>query len=79
MSEDREGPVVTNYGILDMQVCVPKDWTDEQVVEFANKINPTEIDSKWQIRRAGDKALAGDPERVDCHERKGYVHMMLDC
>ncbi len=28
---------VTRHGALDMQVCAPSDWTDEQVKEFADK------------------------------------------
>ena len=67
-------PEITRYGILDMQVCVPKDWTDEQVLEFAEANNP----GGWQIRREGDPFLNGDPERVPCDEREGFVHIMLD-
>ena len=31
---------VMRTGLLDMQVCVPKEWTDEQVLNFAEKENP---------------------------------------
>uniref|UniRef100_A0A6H1ZZV0 Uncharacterized protein n=1 Tax=viral metagenome TaxID=1070528 RepID=A0A6H1ZZV0_9ZZZZ len=34
---------VTKTGALDMQVCVPEDWTGEQVVEFANNENRTAL------------------------------------
>lgn len=70
-------PVVTRYGVLDCQVCVPKEWTDEQVVEFANALNSPGTDT-WHIRKQGDPALKGDSERVQCAERPGFVHIMLD-
>ena len=72
-------PMVTKRGILSMQVCVPDDWDDDQAVEFANKENPAGTTGGWCIRRQGDKALAGDDERVKCTGREGYVHIMLDC
>lgn len=71
-------PQVTKRAALGMQVCVPKGWTDEQVVEFANRENPSGTTAGWAIRREGDSALAGDPERVDCRGRDGFVHIMLD-
>ena len=68
---------VTYYGIFDMQVCVPINWTDTQVRDFANSKNPSS--NKWIIRCKGDKLLAGDSERVLCADRVGFVHIMLDC
>jgi len=73
------GAVTIKVGICSMQVCVPKDFTDEQVVNFANSDQPTGIDSRWEIRKEGDPSLAGDPERVPCAERADHVHIMLDC
>ena len=74
-----ESPEVTQTHIFDMQVCVPEDWTDEQVVEFANTQNPCGTKGGWEITREGDKYLAGAPERVACEEeaRTGFVHVML--
>ncbi|KKM18775.1 hypothetical protein LCGC14_1662300 [marine sediment metagenome] len=40
----KDGPQVTNYGVFDMQVCVPKDWTDRQVTVFAEEEYPTGTD-----------------------------------
>jgi len=68
---------VTIFGIFDMQVCVPKDWTDEQVIAFAETEYPSGT-SGWHIRREGDEALANDPERNPCDKRMGFVHIMLD-
>ncbi|MHC4620534.1 MAG: hypothetical protein ACYTEQ_22530 [Planctomycetota bacterium] len=69
---------ITKYGLLDMQVCVPKDWTDEDVIAFAEKGFPSGTNHGWSIRKEGDKYLAGAPERQPCEERKDFVHIMLD-
>jgi len=72
------GATVSYYGVLDMQVCVPADWTDEQVVEFANASNPCGTEAGWHIRREGSDLILGDPERGPCNEVAGKVHIMLD-
>lgn len=70
--------VVTRHGSLDMQVCVPKEWTDEQVKAFADRENVCGTANGWLIRKEGDKALAGAPERQPCSANAAYVHIMLD-
>lgn len=70
---------VTKNGLLDMQVCVPANYTDEQVEQFANAENPAGTRNGWAIRRQGSERLAGASERVQCSERPGFVHVMLDC
>ena len=72
------GAEVTRAGFLDMQVCVPSDWSDNKVVAFAESNNPCGTTGGWQIRREGDEALAGCAERVPCEDRDGFVHIMLD-
>ena len=69
---------VTHRGLLDMQVCVPGGWSDDQIIEFAEREYPCGTARGWQIRRNGDKLLNGDPERVPCSKRHGHVHVMLD-
>lgn len=71
-------PEVTYQGILDIQVCVPEDWTDERVLEFAEQENPCGTTAGWGIRKEGSKQLAGAPERNPCEQRENYVHIMLD-
>ncbi len=71
-------PQVTRLGFLDMQVCVPKDWTDEQAEDFANTENPCGTENGWHIRKQGSSALGGDPERQQCAERDGCCHIMLE-
>lgn len=70
--------VVTRRGALDMQVCVPADWTDEQAKAFADRENACGTENGWFIRRAGDEALAGAPERRPCADRPNFAHIMLD-
>ena len=69
---------ITRMCAFDMQVCVPADWGDDQIKNFADLNNPCGTVNGWFIRKEGDKALAGAPERVRCAVRSGYVHVMLD-
>lgn len=71
-------PSVVRFGIFDMQVCVPKEWTDEHVRAFAEGQYPCGTQNGWHIRREGDKALAGCAERVVCADDAAHVHIMLD-
>lgn len=73
-----EGALVTRRGALDMQVCVPMDWDDYAVKRFADTENLCGTSGGWCIRKEGDKALAGAPERIPCAKRPGFVHIMLD-
>lgn len=70
---------VTRRGFLDMQVCVPKDWTDEQVKEFADKENEAGTSNGWFVRRQGSERLSGCDERVTCTKHTENVHIMLEC
>lgn len=71
-------PQVSQRGILDMQVCVPADWNDAQVLMFAERENHCGTSGGWFIRKQGDRLLSGADERVKCAERDGCVHIMLD-
>lgn len=76
-----EGGQVTKRNSLCMQVCVPAGWTDEEVKAFAEHAYPCGTEHGWQIRKAGDKRLHGDPVRAPCTglwARPGCVHIMLD-
>jgi hypothetical protein len=75
MSDQAE---VTRRGGIDMQVCVPEDWSDDQVLEYAERENPCGTQHGWQIRKEGDPALAGAPERNPCASQPGRMHITLD-
>ena len=77
MRTKTEGPQVTKFGAIDVQACVPADFTDEQIVVFAEEEYPSGTGG-WQIRRQGGRLLNGADERVSCNSRDGCVHIMLD-
>lgn len=74
-----EEPQITRRALASCQCCVPSGWTDEQVLEFVGRENPTGLDHGWSVRKQGDEALRGADERVPCEMRLGFVHIMLDC
>lgn len=77
MSNDAE---VLRTGLVAMQVCVPKEWTDEQVETFANSQRPTGLSHGWSVCKEGDPMLAGDPPRNPCHDEiNTHVHILLTC
>ena len=43
--------IVTQYGLLDMQVCVPTGWSDEEVRAFAEHKHHCGTENGWFIRR----------------------------
>lgn len=73
-----KGPQIVKSNFINMQVCVPENYTDEEVREFAERENPCGTACGWQIRKEGHKYLEGYPERNPCGDRAGYVHIMLD-
>lgn len=69
---------IIRQGALSVQVCVPKDWTDEQVVAFTEAEYPCGTEHGWSIRKEGSALLGGDPERRQCAEHQSNVHIVLD-
>ena len=70
--------IVTRMGALDMQVCVPTEWKDDEVKRFADLANICGTQNGWHIRKQGDKLLAGSDERVTCSDDEQRVHITLD-
>lgn len=71
-------PEITQFGMLDIQVCVPADYTDTQVKAFADEEYPCGTEAGWLIRKTGDPMLGSAPERAPCLQHAGCVHIMLD-
>lgn len=71
-------PNIVRRGIFDMQICVPSEYTDEQVIAAAESLNPSGTRCGWNIRKQGHEALCGSDERVDCTKYSGNVHIMLE-
>lgn len=76
-TEAMSKPEITRYGGIDMQVCVPSTWSDEEVMAFAERENPCGTTNGWQIR-TNEKWLAGCPVRNPCAKHSGFVHVTLD-
>lgn len=72
-------PEITHMRLASGQCCVPAEWTDEQVLEFVNGERPTGLDHGWHVRKEGHPGLQGDPERVPCSKRPGFVHVTFEC
>ena len=70
---EHEKPVVTKVGILNLQVCVPENWNDEQVREFANQENLCGTTNGWVVSQRPEVAA------VKCEGREGFKHVILDC
>jgi len=69
---------VVRSGVLSIQVCVPKSWPDDYVLNFAETENPCGTTNGWHIRRHGDESLGGCDERVQCSSIEENCHIMLD-
>lgn len=78
MNPEEINPEVTAHNLLDIQVCVPATFTDDEVRAFAERECPCGTDNGWQVRRQGSERLAGCDERVQCESRPEYVHIMLE-
>jgi hypothetical protein len=66
-------PEIVRMGMLFIQVCVPENFSDDQVEEFANSEHGTGIKSKWTIDRSQVNV------RAKCEEREGCTHLVLVC
>ena len=73
-------PTLLRLGFIDCQVCVPRDWTDEQVEAFAEQVQPL-YDSglQWEVLPDGHAHLDGDPQRNQCEAHPEMVHVKLEC
>lgn len=70
---------IAREGFLGMQVCVPKEWSDGEVETWVNQERPLNMSGGWTMCKEGDDQLAGDPERVPCHNCDENVHILLGC
>lgn len=63
--------------VFSIQVCVPKTWTDEQVIAFAENDSPCGTRNGWLILKQGDEQLRGADERVECVDDSDNCHIVL--
>jgi len=74
-----ERVTVTNpvIGICHMQVCAVADATDKEILEVANRENPSGTRAGWaEVIRASGEFAQGP---VDCEKVSGRVHYLLSC
>jgi hypothetical protein len=60
-----------------MQVCVPSNWTNEQIEHFANADTPCGTEGGWKFRKK-ESYTDDSEERVNCISRGGFIHAVLD-
>jgi len=61
-------------GVYNMQACVVKDATDEEILEACNRLNPPGTSNGWtRIDREGNMAP------VQCENNPDRLHVMLVC
>ena len=63
-------PNVARMNVFGMQVCVPKEFTDDQIIAFAEQENPAGTSTGWFIIE--------DMGRVQCQELAGHHHIVLE-
>lgn len=69
-------PSIIRAGLLTIQCCVPKEYTDQQIVDYVEKRNPCGTTGGWHVRKEGNRF--GSPERVECAKDNANVHVLLD-
>lgn len=73
--EDKE-PEIISQNILAIQVCVPDNFADKEIIEFAERANPCMTENGWFVR---EKDLDGNKQkRVACEKRTGFTHVILE-
>ena len=72
-------PILMRNTLLSCAVCAPKKMTSLEVEAWVNLNNPAGTQNGWMLRKEGDEALQGDPERAQCADDPSRVHIMFDC
>ena len=54
------------------QICVPRDWSDKQALEFAEQEYPCSHSQGWQIRESRGN------NRSRCVNFDSHCHIVLD-
>lgn len=70
-------PEIVKETLLAMQLCIPKDWDEEKIINFAEEKNTCGTTCGWVLQKNGDAPLKGDPERVKCSTKENFVHVLV--
>lgn len=57
-------PTVLNQNVFSLQLCVPKDWSNDQILKWVETVNPCGTKAGWQIVNEPDRK--GNPARNPC-------------
>lgn len=60
---------ILREGVFYVQVCIPTDWTDDEIRDFAEQEYPSGTQSGWLIKE--------DLGRVPCLESGYKIHVVL--
>lgn len=67
-------PNISRRGIFSCQVCVPKEFTDEEAIKAAESLYPCGTENGWFVV---EEFSNGDPKRVQCQSYPENVHIVL--
>jgi len=72
-------PAMIRRHVFWCQVCVPSDWTDENIVAFAEREYPCGTENGWHLVKPGEESACRVEGQaiVACEDRKGFVHRIL--
>ena len=71
--------VVLRMNLCGLRVCVPREWSNDEITDFANTERPTGIKSCWVVAENGASVLGGDQARIRCADDREKVHVVLYC
>ncbi len=71
------GLEVLRVGLVQLQACCPKCWTNNKIEESANIQHPTGVHSDWQVQK--ENCPNGDAPKVTCADDATRQHVMLTC
>lgn len=65
-------------GFFYMNVCADKSATDDEIVAFCNRDNPSGTTNGWSVIRNPDKEYSNRAP-VECANDSSRIHLMLSC
>lgn len=77
-NESYSRPELIGSRLVSVQVCVPDNWSNDQVIDFVQRMPVSWEKEAWEVRKDGDVLLCGHPAKTPCKKKPGYIHMFLD-
>ena len=70
-------PNMPRMGALDCQICVPKEYSNQEAIDAAEELYRCGTSGGWRVVTSVEY-LNGDNERVQCERYPENVHIMLE-